>query len=207
MDTIKSFFPDLTDNQIQAFEQMKSAYEFWNARINVISRKDMNAFYVHHVLHSLTISKFVQFSKGSRLVDIGSGGGFPGIPLAVIFPETEFYLMDSIRKKTKVIDEVAKELNLKNVKSINSRSEEFKGKYHYMTARAVTRLPEFVKMTKHLLINKSKYENQGLYYLKGGDLTDELKPFNNHEVWDLNTVFSLSFFETKKLVFLPVEKK
>jgi len=203
MNQIVHYFPHLSESQINAFEQMKPLYEYWNAKINVISRKDMDAFYLHHVLHSLAIAKFVRFSKGSKLIDIGCGGGFPGIPLAIIFPEVQFFMLDSIRKKTKVITEVKHALNLDNVEVIHARSEEHKGAYHYMTARAVTRLPEFVAMTKHLLKYHPRFQHQGLYYLKGGDLQDELKPFRKHKVWDLSSSFHDAFFETKKLVYLP----
>ncbi len=204
MDQIKRYFPDLKDAQIQIFEQMKPLYEYWNARINVISRKDMDAFYLHHVLHALSIAKCVRFSKGSRLVDVGCGGGFPGIPLAVLFPEVQFFMLDSIRKKTKVVAEVKNTLGLDNVEIINARSEDHQGKYHYMTARAVTKLPEFVAMTKHLLKKHPKFQHQGLYYLKGGDIQEELKPYRKHKVWELASFFNEDFFEEKKLVHLPL---
>lgn len=204
MDQIKHYFPHLSDSQLQAFEQMKPLYEYWNARINVISRKDMDAFYLHHVIHALSIAKCVRFSKGAKVIDIGSGGGFPGIPLAIMFPDVKFFMLDSIRKKTKVISEVYQALGLDNVEIINARSEEHKGSYHYMTARAVTRLPEFVSMTRHLLKKHPKFQHQGLYYLKGGDLQEELKPFRKHKVWELSSFFQTPFFETKKLIYLPI---
>ncbi|MEA1874510.1 MAG: 16S rRNA (guanine(527)-N(7))-methyltransferase RsmG [Bacteroidota bacterium] len=204
MNQITHYFPHLSGNQINAFEQMKPLYEYWNARINVISRKDMDSFYLHHVLHSLSIVKFVRFSKGAKVIDIGCGGGFPGIPLAIMFPEVQFFMLDSIRKKIKVITEVKQALSLDNVEVIHARSEEHKGVYHYMTARAVTRLPEFVSMTKHLLKYHQKFQHQGLYYLKGGDLQDELKLFRKYKMWELSDVFNAPFFETKKLVHLPL---
>ncbi len=204
METIIQYFPELTASQIQAFKNMQEVYAYWNARINVISRKDFDSFYTRHVLHSLAISKYIDFPKGAKIIDIGSGGGFPGVPLAVMFPQSEFFLMDSIRKKTKVIQEVASALNLKNIQVINDRSEQHKESYHYMTARAVTALPDFVKMTKHLLKKHHDFKRQGLYYLKGGDIAHEVQPFDKVEVYHLSEYFDEDFFETKKMVYVPL---
>ena len=183
MDNIKRNFPSLNNHQLEIFGKMKDIYADWNAKINVISRKDFDEFYVRHVLHSLAIAKFISFPDDSKIIDIGSGGGFPGVPLAVMFPNAHFTCCDSIGKKIKVIEQVSMALNLKNISTIYDRSENVKEKFHYMTARAVTKLPDFVKMTKHLLAPDKRFLNQGLYYLKGGDISLELKDFSNHKLW------------------------
>jgi 16S rRNA (guanine527-N7)-methyltransferase len=206
MDLIQSYFPNLSSKQLDIFSGMKDVYAFWNEKINVISRKDFDQFYLHHVLHALAIAKFVSLSKGTKLIDVGTGGGFPGIPLSVFFPETEFVLMDSIRKKILVVDEVIKALSLDNVCTLNERAENHHGKYHYVTAKAVTNLPDFKHLTKHLIKTNTKFGNEGLYYLKGGDFNEELCTFKSYKLWNINEVFPESYFETKKLLFIPAKK-
>lgn len=203
MERIKRYFPTIPEKQLNVFQEMKDVYAFWNSNINLISRKDFDEFYMHHVLHSLAISKYIQFQKGSRLIDVGTGGGFPGVPLAILFPEIEVFLMDSIGKKMHATEEICKTLKIKNTHIIHSRSEDHKDKYHYITARAVTNLSDFVKQTRHLIKKDSNFNNQGTYYLKGGDLTEETSSFKKAKIYTLSDIFTEEFFETKKLVYLP----
>lgn len=202
---ILKYFPDLTSSQIDRFSRLKDIYRTWNNSINVISRKDIDNFYVHHVLHSLAIAKIIHFAGGTRILDAGTGGGFPGVPLAVMFPDAEFFLLDSIEKKIKVVSSVASELELTNVKPLRKRIEEEKGSYEFVISRAVTAFPEFVKLTRKNIgqENRNKIRN-GIIYLKGGDLSEELGPFMQKTViWDIAGFFSESWFETKKIVYLP----
>ena len=202
MDEIRRYFPEFSSKQYEQFDQLTDIYEEWNAKINVISRKDMIHFRERHVLHSLGIQKFSNFEKGSSILDIGTGGGFPGVPMAIANPECNFTLLDSIGKKLKVIEEVKHQLNLKNIATIHSRVEDHDGPYNYMISRAVTNMPSFLKLTRHL----SKKENKnfkGLFYLKGGDFNDELNKVNmKFKIYDLNESFDSSFFETKKVIEL-----
>lgn len=202
MDEIRRYFPEFSSKQYEQLDQLTDIYEEWNAKINVISRKDMIHFRERHVLHSLGIHNFSNFEKGSSILDIGTGGGFPGVPLAIANPECNFTLLDSIGKKLKVIEEVKHQLNLKNIATIHSRVEDHDGPYNYMISRAVTNMPNFLKLTRHL----SKKENKnfkGLFYLKGGDFNDELNKVNmKFKIYDLNESFDSSFFETKKVIEL-----
>ena len=206
MKTILNYFPSLTTNQIKQFEALLDLYTEWNAKINVISRKDIQNLYVHHVLHSLAIAKFINFAPASKILDVGTGGGFPGIPLAIFFPELEFVMIDSIGKKIKVVNEVAKAISLSNIEAIHQRAQDEKRKYDFIVSRAVMPLSELVKLVRQNISPKHKNAlNNGLICLKGGDLKDELKPFKNiAEVFPLTHYFSESFFETKKLVYLPI---
>lgn len=206
MKIILKYFPGLNLKQIELFEKLQPLYADWNAQINVISRKDFPEFYERHVLHSLAIAKFLSFKPGTKVLDVGTGGGFPGIPLAILFPEVQFHLVDSIGKKIKVVNGVANSLGLINVKAEQIRAEELKGKYDFVVSRAVARLPEFVQWVQKRIDRKQKNAiPNGILYLKGGDLSNEIKPFSrNIFVQDLSTYFEEKFFETKKVVHLPL---
>lgn len=206
MEIIQKYFPDLSVKQIELFGQLQPLYADWNAKINVISRKDFSEFYERHVLHSLGIAKFIRFTKNTRILDVGTGGGFPGIPLAIMFPDVQFHLVDSIGKKIKVVKNVAEALQLQNLTAEQIRAEQLKDKYDFVVSRAVTRLPEFVQWIN---FNVSRQQRNalpnGILYLKGGDLKDELKPFGRKVfVQELSAYFSEQFFETKKVVHLPL---
>ncbi len=208
MKTIKKYFPELTAYQIKQFEQLEDLYKEWNAQINVVSRKDIDELYVRHVLHSLAIAKVQPFLEGSSVLDIGTGGGFPGIPLAILFPNTNFHLVDSIGKKIKVVNGVAESLELKNVKGSHLRAEKVNGQFDFIVSRAVTNMNDFVKWTKGKVKKKSNHElKNGILYLKGGDLTEELKNFPKATLYDLPNYFNEDFFETKKVVHIPLKYK
>ena len=208
MDIILSHFPNLTDTQIHQFKMLKDLYEDWNSKINVVSRKDIDELYTRHVLHSLGIAKVQAFLPNSKVMDVGTGGGFPGIPLAILYPETEFYLIDVIAKKIKVVNEVTAALGLKNVKAEQKRAELVKDEFDFIVSRAVTKMPDFVIWIKGKIRKESKHElKNGVLYLKGGDLTDELAVFTNTTLFDLSDFFKDDFFETKKVVHLPVKYK
>ncbi len=201
---IFSYFPDLTDDQKGKFLQLGELYRDWNTKINVISRKDMDSFWVHHVLHSLAIAKVIQFCPGTRIMDVGTGGGFPGIPLAILFPESEFYLVDSIGKKIKVVEGVSDALGLKNVKAKQTRVEDVQEKEDFIVSRAVTAFPDFVGWVKDKIRRPSQnHLSNGILYLKGGDFQEELKAFKGRTtLYELPTFFSEDFFETKKIIHL-----
>jgi 16S rRNA (guanine527-N7)-methyltransferase len=205
-ESIFRYFPSLSEAQKEKLSQLEFIYARWNRMINVISRKDMNNFLIHHVLHSLSIAKVISFLPGTRILDVGTGGGFPGIPLAIIFPDSEFTLLDSIEKKIKVVSAVADELNLKNVITSRKRVEEEDGKYDFVISRAVTEFQRFVKLTSKNVLKKGNNSlRNGIFYLKGGDLKEELTQFINiAEVWNISEFFSEPYFETKKIVYLPV---
>lgn len=206
MKIISKYFPKLDENKIALFEQLQPLYAEWNAQINVISRKDFSEFYERHVLHSLAIAKFTSFSPGTKILDVGTGGGFPGIPLAIYFPQTQFHLVDSIGKKIKVVNAVIESLGLKNVTAEKIRAEELKEKYDFVVSRAVTRLPEFVPwIRKNISRKQINPMPNGIIYLKGGNLEEEIKPFKNRiYVQDLSEFFDEEFFETKKVLHLPL---
>ncbi len=208
LDLIKKYFPDLTDDQTAKFTQMESLYKDWNLKINVVSRKDIDEIYLRHVLHSLGIAKIQQFNPGANILDVGTGGGFPGIPLAILFPETNFHLVDSIGKKMKVVNEVVEGLQLTNVKTTNARVEEISGTYDFIVSRAVAAMPTFVHWTKGKIAKKSKHElKNGILYLKGGDLTVELRDYPKARIYELRDYFGEEFYETKKVVYLPLKYK
>lgn len=206
MEEILKYFPKLSDRQKEQFSFLKTIYSEWNSKINVISRKDMENFYIHHVLHSLAISKLITFLPGTQIIDVGTGGGFPGIPLSILFPLAEFSLLDSIEKKIRVVREVSAELGLTNVIPLRMRIEEHKSKYDFVISRAVTSFPEFVKMTQKNIRSGGKNKiGNGIICLKGGDLTNEIKDFGNSaSVIEIGDFLSEPFFETKRIVYLPV---
>lgn len=206
---IEAHFPDLTPIQKKQFEQLKSVYAHWNAQINVISRKDLDEFYTRHVLHSLAIAKVMEFLPESQVLDVGTGGGFPGIPLAILFPETQFHLVDSIGKKIKVVKEVALELGIENVKATHARAEQIEGKFDFVVSRAVTAMPAFLPWIDGKIKSKSHHPlKNGLLYLKGGDLTEEMATVKQPTTYyTIPTYFSDPFFETKKVVYLDLSKK
>lgn len=208
MEILEFYFPNLTEKQKKQFSKLQELYTFWNAQINVISRKDIDELFIRHILHSLGIAKVQPFKEGSKILDIGTGGGFPGIPLAILFPDANFYLVDSIGKKIKVVQEVADALGLKNVKAEHIRAEKVKGEFDFIVSRAVTKMEDFVKWTRYKIAKKSKHElKNGILYLKGGDLTEELQNFPNAKLFDLTTIFKEEFFETKKVVHIPLKYK
>ncbi|MDO5511053.1 MAG: 16S rRNA (guanine(527)-N(7))-methyltransferase RsmG [Weeksellaceae bacterium] len=205
MEIINRYFPELNPRQLQQLEELEALYTHWNAQINVISRKDLEELYVRHVLHSLAIAKVQTFRAGQEILDVGTGGGFPGVPLAILFPETQFTLVDSIGKKIKVVQEVSAALGLDNVEAIQMRAENVPGKFHYVVSRAVTQMPVFADWVKgkfHTQYVPGDLPN-GILYLKGGDLREELSIFSEAKEFDIPQYFSEDFFETKKVVFVP----
>ena len=209
MDIIRKYFTDLTDQQLDHFDRLGPLYKEWNSKINVISRKDIEQLYERHVLHSMAIAKIIQFKPGTTVLDVGTGGGFPGIPLAIIFPETSFLLVDSIAKKIKVVNEVASALTLQNVKAEHIRVEDVKQKFDFVVSRAVTAFPLFVAMVRSKVLAQSKNAlSNGILYLKGGDFEDEISPFREKiHVYDLQNYFEEEFFETKRLIHLTLKNK
>ncbi|MBY0245561.1 MAG: 16S rRNA (guanine(527)-N(7))-methyltransferase RsmG [Sphingobacteriaceae bacterium] len=202
---IKKYFPNLSATQLKQFDQLFDLYTFWNAQINVVSRKDIEELYERHILHSLGIAKFCEFQAGERVLDVGTGGGFPGIPLAILFPETDFHLVDSIGKKIKVVNEVATALGLKNVVASHKRAEEVKEKFNFIVSRAVTRLVDFYPWIQGKFSKESKNAiPNGILYLKGGDLAEEIKESKlKAELYPLSAYFEEEFFETKFVVYIP----
>ena len=208
MEEILKQFPDLSENQTLQFQKLQALYEDWNAKINVISRKDIDELYTRHVLHSLGIAKIIEFRPGSKIMDVGTGGGFPGIPLAILYPEVDFYLIDVIAKKIKVVNEVATGLGLKNVKAEQKRAELVKQEFDFIVSRAVTNMLDFVSWVDGKISKKQNHElANGILYLKGGDLTEELKDFPKATEYNLSDFFADEFFETKKVVHLSLKYK
>jgi 16S rRNA (guanine527-N7)-methyltransferase len=206
MQLILKYFPDLTSEQLDKFRQIEELYLEWNSKINVISRKDMEHFYEHHVLHSLAIARVQPFLAGAQVMDVGTGGGFPGIPLAIMFPQTEFLLVDSIGKKIKVVQEVAKAIGIKNVEAIQARAEDVKPEFDFIVSRAVTVLPDFIKWIDKNIKKESRHAlRNGILYLKGGDLDAELAPLRKpYDIYNLSNYFDEAFFETKKVVHVAM---
>jgi len=202
---IRKYFSNLNNNQLKKFESLFGIYSDWNSKINVISRKDLDNFYLRHVLHSMSIAKFHHFSSGTSIMDLGTGGGFPGIPLSILYPEVNFHLVDSISKKIKVVEDILKKLNLKNVEIYDDRAENIDITVNFVTCRAVAPMQTLVSWVGKKVSGVHKPDKKnGLLCLKGGDIYAELKDFNELEVVDLNTYFEESFFESKKLVYLPL---
>lgn len=205
MHEIVKAFPDLTSVQLEQFKKLEALYQEWNLKINVISRKDIDSLYTKHVLHSLGIAKIITFAPDSIILDVGTGGGFPGIPLAILFPNSQFHLIDVIAKKIKVVQAVADALELRNLTAAQLRAENFPTKVDFVVSRAVTNMPDFVGWIKNKIktINKNSLHN-GILYLKGGDLSEELKDFPKATLHNLDQFFKDDFFETKKVVHLPL---
>ena len=208
MKIIQKYFKDLSKEQLIQFTKLEVVYKDWNSKINVISRKDIDELYLRHVLHSLSIAKLISFKNGTSILDVGTGGGFPGIPLAILFPNCKFHLVDSIQKKINVVNNVVKELDLKNVKTSSCRVEAISEKNDFVVSRAVTNMKDFVSWIK-FKINKNSFNDfkNGVLYLKGGDLKEELKSFKNIKTFELSEFFNEDFFNEKKVVYLPIKYK
>jgi 16S rRNA (guanine527-N7)-methyltransferase len=202
MQIIHKYFPELSQRQIKQFLELYDLYLYWNARINVISRKDISHLYINHVLHSLSIARVIDFKKGTKILDVGTGGGFPGIPLAIFFPNVDFVLLDSIAKKVKVVNEISSSIGLANVSTINDRVENINGSFDFVVSRAVTNMTQFRNWVsgKFNKQNKNTIEN-GIFYLKGGDLLDELQAIK-HVQYSISDFFEESFFHTKKVIYI-----
>jgi len=204
MKLLLKYFPNLTQDQIKKFTKLEGLYQDWNLKINVVSRKDIDELYLRHVLHALAIAKVIDFKEDTKIIDVGTGGGFPGIPLAILFPECDFHLVDSIAKKIKVVNEVVEGLGLANVKTTHSRVEEINETYDFIISRAVAAMPTFVHWIKGKV---SKYQHNdlknGILYLKGGDLSEELKGYTTATQYNISEFYSEAFFKTKKVVYLP----
>jgi len=208
MELILKYFPDLTEKQIAQFKALEDLYKDWNLKINVVSRKDIDELYLRHVLHSLAIAKVINFKDGSSLMDVGTGGGFPGIPLAILFPNCQFHLVDSINKKLNVVREVMVGLELENVKVTHTRVEEINETYDFIISRAVAAMPTFVHWVKGKIAKTQNNDlKNGILYLKGGDLTEELQDYQTTTIYNISDFFEEDFFETKKVVHLPLKWK
>jgi len=207
MEIIQKYFPALTQKQNEQFKLLQNLYKDWNSKINVISRKDIEHLYERHILHSLAIAKIISFKPNTCILDVGTGGGFPGIPLAILFPDCHFHLVDSIAKKIKVVREIAHAVELKNIHAEQIRAEKIKSTYDFVVSRAVTSLPVFYNWIKGTINRNSENElNNGIIYLKGGDLTEEIKQFKpSIQVFTIGQFFEEPFFETKKIVYLPIK--
>lgn len=205
---IFNYFPNLTQQQQDQFIALEALYQNWNLKINVVSRKDIEELYLRHVLHSLAIAKFISFSPGAQVLDVGTGGGFPGIPLAILFPETQFTLVDAIGKKIKVVQEVVDGLGLENVTAKHQRVEEDNNQYDFVVSRAVAAMPTFMRWIKGRIKKVSEHSiKNGVLYLKGGDLGEELQDYRTVQIYSLMDYYKEDFFETKKLVYLPQKFK
>jgi 16S rRNA (guanine527-N7)-methyltransferase len=208
MDLIRQYFPDISPEQDRQFAMLQELYEYWNERINLISRKDIDKLEERHILHSLTIAQVIQFKPGTKILDVGTGGGFPGIPLAIMFPKARFTLVDSIGKKIKVVNEVIEALQLKNVTARQIRAEELDGKFDFVVSRAVTRMPEFLRWVRGKIRKKNFNSlNNGILYLKGGDVEEEMNSIKaRYAIYDLDINFPTEFFHTKKLIYITLAR-
>lgn len=208
MELIQKYFPNLTDDQIEKFKKLESLYQDWNLKINVVSRKDIDELYLRHVLHSLAIAKVMPFNPGANIMDVGTGGGFPGVPLAILYPDCSFHLVDSIAKKLKVVNEVVEGLGLTNVKTTHTRVEEINETYDFIVSRAVAAMPTFVHWVKGKVAKKQNHElKNGILYLKGGDLSEELQDYKSAAIYSITDFYDEDFFDTKKVVHLPMKFK
>ncbi len=208
LEIIFEYFPELSVKQKEQFSLLAELYKDWNLKINVVSRKDIEELYLRHVLHSLGIAKIHQFKQGASVLDVGTGGGFPGIPLAILFPDTQFTLVDAIGKKIKVVQDVVEGLRLTNVNAIHSRVEDLNTQHDFIVSRAVAAMPTFVRWIKGRIKKDSIHERRnGILYLKGGDLEEELKDYRTVQIFELSDYFEEEFFETKRVVYLPLKFK
>ncbi|TAH26057.1 MAG: 16S rRNA (guanine(527)-N(7))-methyltransferase RsmG [Cytophagales bacterium] len=205
---LKKYFPEINEEQEEKFQLLAPLYTEWNQKINVISRKDIDELYERHILHSLGIAKVLQFTEGTKILDVGTGGGFPGIPLAILFPEAKFHLVDSIGKKITVVEQVSKALGLKNIQASHQRAEDVNDKFDFVVSRAVTRIAPFYQWIKNKIIaNSNNTLTNGILYLKGGDLQEEFAELNKpYQSFDLTDYFEEPFFETKKVMYVPIAK-
>ncbi len=208
MEFLSEYFPDLTKVQIEKFNSLYPIYNEWNQKINLISRKDIENFNIHHLLHSLAISKVISFKNGTRILDVGTGGGLPGLPLAILFPDCHFHLIDSIGKKIDVVQNIANKLKINNISSEKVRIEDHTDKYNFIVSRAVMQLPKFWNLVKKNILSKHQnIINNGVLYLKGGNINDEIKLLKNSvKIFEISDFFKISFFETKKVVYIPNDK-
>ncbi len=204
MEEIKNYFPELTKDQIIKLEMLYNLYDHWNSKINLISRKDFSFFYERHVLHSLSIAKFFKFKKNSLILDVGTGGGFPGIPLAIMFPDSSFYLIDGIGKKILAVKDLIKKIKLNNVIAKQIRVENFDRKFDFVVSRAVSEIDNLAPLISNNISKNSKHEiENGLIYLKGGELTKEISIYNDLKIFEIKKIFSNPFFESKKILHIP----
>ena len=204
MDIILKYFPELSSDKIEKFKQLEGLYIYWNQRINVVSRKNINELYINHVLHSLAIAKIINFKNKTNILDVGTGGGFPGIPLAILFPDCNFTLVDSITKKIHVVDSIVDSLKLDNICTSVSRVESLNTKHDFIVSRAVTNMSKFLNLTKDRISRGGRNSlSNGIVYLKGGDLTEELKDIKN-QIYNISDYFEENFFETKKIVYVAI---
>ena len=204
MDIILKYFPELSSDKIEKFKQLEALYIYWNQRINVVSRKNINELYINHVLHSLAIAKIINFKNKTNILDVGTGGGFPGIPLAILFPDCNFTLVDSIAKKIHVVDSIVNSLKLDNISTSISRVESLNTKNDFIVSRAVTNMPKFMNLTKGRVIKGGNNSlSNGIIYLKGGNLSEELKNIKN-QMYNISDYFEEDFFETKKIVYVGI---
>ncbi|WP_423146356.1 16S rRNA (guanine(527)-N(7))-methyltransferase RsmG [Rubrolithibacter danxiaensis] len=207
-DIISHYFPDLTETQQKQFEQLDELYRYWNSQINVISRKDIDSLYEHHILHSLAIAKVISFLPGEKILDVGTGGGFPGIPLAILFPETHFHLVDSIGKKIKVVQEVSKAIGLQNLVATHARAEHIQGKFDFIISRAVTQFKDFYPWVRDKFKKESlNILKNGVLYLKGGDLSEEIREahLSDVKILPISLYFKEEFFQTKSVIYFPAQ--